>query len=248
MELNNIKELIENKELLPDLGIMISYGTGEDLVSMGLLFVEGYYDSTGKKLEVLPLDKSGIDVEFVEYELTENLEVRKKKNGAKVYMPYDKAKTLYGVSASKNYDIVQETTQKEYEGRKLLANFDKGLSRLYSEMPELIQEGIIGFESSTLESLEGSFVSEEGKDMGIDFRVFPFLYDRIREKYLEMNIRNDEPIDKQKVYNYIYEFSKNKNLEKELKLDGDEVFPGPGVIQGPDILYERDQEEVHIRR
>ena len=239
------KELFLENELLPDLGIMMSYGDDDGLVTMGIFFIGGYYDETGKKLDVLPDDKTGVEVEFIEYELSDDLEAKVKPNGCTVRMPYNKAKKLYGDAGKANfdkaYDLCDET---ELEGRDFLSLFNEVLCNMYADNPELATEGFLGFQSNTVRSLDASFMSSDGHDMGDNYRVFPFLYDMIRRKYRERDIT--KKLDKDKLYNYVYalyyDVQKEKVKEREIEIGGTIYEPGPGSVPLPKRYYEEEGE------
>lgn len=242
---NKVNDFFGEKEILPDLGIMMSYGDTDNLVTMGIFFIDCYYDETGKKLQTLPDDKTGVEVEFIEYELSDDLNARVKPNGCKVRMPYSRALKLYNNAASANFDKAFEICDTELEGRNFLSLFNEKLCEVFADYPELASEGLIGFQSNTLKSLDGSFISSDGHDMGDEFRVFPFLYDMIKRKILEKTYNNK--IDKDKLYKYIYtlyyDFQNNKVKEKEeeINLGGTIYEPGPNSVPLPNKYYEDER-------
>lgn len=215
MELNNNKDLIVENEILPDLGIIMSYGVSNDMVPMGIFFVEGYYNMQGEKLDKLPLDKKEVEVEFSQYELTEDFKVKKVENGLTVRMPYNKAKELYTHSAEFNYEEADKLSNKMYEGRTLIASLDKGVSDVLSQNPQYAKVGMPGFKAKYLDSLEGSFYASDGSDMGVDFCVFPFLYSKIKTNYLEKIMNKKDKYDKEQLlYNYIYSLEYKNQISK----------------------------------
>ena len=164
---------LEKYMVIPNFGIIMSYGESDSMVPMGAYFAEGYCNANGEPFIAEPNSKKEIYIKFSEYELSANGELRKKKNGNEVYIPYDRALDLFSSISYGNYDKIEYDHTKNFRP-ELLSMLDEVVSEYMEQDKHLAEEGATGYKSMTLDSQDAIFVASDGTEMGENYSIFPF--------------------------------------------------------------------------
>ena len=132
----------------PVFGLLLSYGTGEDIIPAGLFCMNRYVDVNGKPIKNYDeLEDTSVYAEFIEFGTKKEDAILNEDNENKIFIPFDEYKNL-----AIKYNILKNSSIEESE--KVIHNLDCG--------------------GEDLQKLNASYVSSNGEARATNYRIFPF--------------------------------------------------------------------------